>query len=147
MTPEELKPIWRWDYLSFKRRSELPPTSGIYAVCAGKDIYYIGLASNLYNRWRGCKHHRYHVARLVPFSYLRYIEVPEPSLRNCENYLIQKLDPPWNYTPDPIDGYLGALWWHSRGHCHSKKPPIDWVKWFLYLAIGDMAYVCISVYL
>lgn len=147
MNPEELKPIWRWDYLSFRNRTNLPQTPGIYAICVGKDIYYIGLASNLYNRWRGYQHHRYHVARLVPFSYLRYIEVPETSLRDCENYLIKKLDPPWNYTPDPIDGYLGALWWHLRGHNHSKKPPVDFVKVSLYIAIVLMGFVCLKVYL
>lgn len=146
MTPEELKPIWRWDYLAFRQRANLPKAPGIYAICAGKDIYYIGLASNLYNRWRGYQHHRYHVARLVPFSYLRYIEVPETSLRDCENYLIKKLDPPWNYTPDPIDGYWGALWWHLQDHCHTDNPPIDWVKSLMYLMIGVAVALCITVY-
>lgn len=136
MTPKELKPVWRWDYLPFKRRNELPKSPGIYAICAGKDIYYIGLASNLYNRWRGHRHHRYHIARLVPCSYLRFIEVPEPSLRECENYLIKKLDPPWNYTSDPIDGYLGAFIWHLQGHCHTDNPPVNYVKWILYFMLG-----------
>ncbi|MEM8610468.1 MAG: hypothetical protein AAGF93_00505 [Cyanobacteria bacterium P01_H01_bin.105] len=138
MRPQELKPIWRWKHLSFRLRSKLPDAPGLYVICVFNQVYYIGLASSLRNRWKGKKHHRFHVARLVPFSCLRYIEVPEPDLRDCENYLIKKIDPPWNYTPDPIDGYLGALLWHLRGHNHSERPPIDWVEVGLWVAIAGM---------
>lgn len=138
MRPGELKPIWRWRRLPFSRRSRLPDEPGIYAICSLGQVYYIGLASSLLKRWKGDRHHRYHVARWVPFAHLRYIEVPEASLRACENYLIEKVDPPWNYTPDPIDGYLGALLWHLRGHNHAKKPPVDWVEVGLWVAIAGM---------
>ena len=143
MTPQELKPIWRWKRLSFRCRSELPDAPGLYAICVFYQIYYIGLASSLRNRWRGQGHHRFHVARLVPFSCLRYIEVPEPNLRACEKHLIRELDPPWNYTPDPIDGYLGAMIWHLKGHCHSKNPPVDWEEVGLWIAIVGVAIVAI----
>lgn len=131
-----ISPIWRWESISFSRRSKLPDRPGVYAICVLNQIYYIGKAKSLKQRWRGTQHHRYHVAMLVPFSYLRYTTVRQSDLSGCENHLIHEIDPPWNYTPDPIDGWIGALFWHLRGHNHSDSPPLDWVKLGLYFAIG-----------
>ena len=129
-------PIRRWESISFKNRHKLPDKPGIYAICVFGTVYYIGKAKSLKKRWQGHQHHRYHLAKLVPFSYLRYTVLRQKDLRGCENHFIAKIDPPWNYTPDPIDGYWGALLWHLRGHNHSKNPPIDWVKFAICLGIG-----------
>ena len=129
-------PLDRWKSISFTNRHKLPDEPGVYAVCVFGIVYYIGKAKSLKKRWRGTQHHRYHVARLVPFSYLRYTEVRLSEVRKAENSLIHEIDPPWNYTPDPIDGYWGALFWHLRGHNHSENPPVDWIKLALCFGIG-----------
>ncbi|GAB4214786.1 MAG: hypothetical protein OHK0012_13550 [Synechococcales cyanobacterium] len=52
---------WKtWDALSLDERDNLPPQSGIYIVVDDKDnVWYVGQATNLNNRWLGHSHHRF----------------------------------------------------------------------------------------
>ncbi|GAB4218380.1 MAG: hypothetical protein OHK0012_27090 [Synechococcales cyanobacterium] len=52
---------WKtWDALSLDERDNLPPQSGIYIVVDDKDnVWYVGQATYLNNRWLGYSHHRF----------------------------------------------------------------------------------------
>lgn len=133
-----------WKRVSFSNRHTLPDAPGIYAVCVGKTVYYIGKSVSLFNRWRGTTHHRYFIARLTPFAHIRYIEVDKHEITQYEENAIEKIEPPWNKTPEQfIKGWVGAVIWHMDDHNKSSiHPPIDWIKVLMELLIITMVVYC-----
>ncbi len=61
MTSSQSQPEWQqWLNVPLSGRMNLPDVPGIYAVIdAAGEVWYVGKASNLRNRWGGRSHHRY----------------------------------------------------------------------------------------
>ncbi|MBT9317577.1 GIY-YIG nuclease family protein [Leptothoe spongobia] len=92
----------RWASVLLEDRSQLPRKSGVYAVIKYRKIYYIGVSTNLNQRWRGKSHHRFLQAEQLRRPSLRYLLVPKAQARALEKVLISKYSPPWNYSKVPV---------------------------------------------
>lgn len=101
----------RWDSVRLEDRSNLPQTTGVYAVIKRKKIYYIGFSTNLNQRWRGKRHHRFAQADKLGGSRLHYLPLSRDYAQATEKLLITKYRPPWNYSKVPV---ISKVHWLQR---------------------------------
>lgn len=94
---------WKeWQCIPFKERHNLPSTSGIYLIAdANANVWYVGQAINLNNRWLGKGHHRY--AQLSRSNgkrqyYIYWNACPAAELSQMERHYINLFHPPMNGT-------------------------------------------------
>ena len=95
---------------SIANLDRLPSKSGIYyAIDDAGDVRYIGMATDLYQRWNGkgrYRHEKRGVLELIGGVTLKYRLVPEYRLRYEESVEIRKFDPDLNEQhPDPVKHY------------------------------------------
>ena len=102
----------RWSSVLLADRSKLPETPGVYAIIKGRKIYYIGFSTNLNQRWRGKKHHRFAQADALGRPRLHYLPLSKDNARVAEKILITRHSPPWNYTKVPV---VRKVHWVRRG--------------------------------
>ncbi|NEQ51287.1 MAG: GIY-YIG nuclease family protein [Leptolyngbya sp. SIO3F4] len=91
----------RWASVLLADRSKLPRKPGVYAVIKQRKIYYIGMSTNLNQRWCGKSHHRFLQAQNLRYPSLHYVLLPRDEARALEKFLIAKYNPPWNYSKVP----------------------------------------------
>lgn len=101
----------RWASVLLVDRSKLPRKSGVYAVLKQEKIYYIGMSTNLNQRWCGTGHHRFPQAENLRCPSLHYVLLPKDDARALEKILIAKYSPPWNYSKIPV---LRKIQWWRR---------------------------------
>lgn len=84
-----------------KNLSNLPESPGIYFAVDGKDILYIGIASNINARWGG--HHRLPDVKKLPNCRIHYFVVNKNNneLKEIESLLIERYQPKLNGSPMP----------------------------------------------
>ncbi|MEL6939496.1 MAG: hypothetical protein AAFO84_09915 [Cyanobacteria bacterium J06598_1] len=93
-----MKEISRWQSCRLEdRKTDLPRTSGIYAVLNGDRIMYIGRSTNLQRRWSS-GHHRYEQAARLKNPRLAWTVVEKRALNSLENTFIHQYRPAWNGT-------------------------------------------------
>jgi Flp pilus assembly protein TadB len=86
---------------------ELPVGSGVYYVTAFWRLFYVGKARNLRRRWQK-NHQRYNQFKILsPFGRLHFKVMPAHKIDDFEKKEIQRLNPPWNYSPVP--GFYGLI--------------------------------------
>ena len=95
---------------SIANLDRLPSRPGIYyAIDDAGDVRYIGMATDLYQRWNGegrYRHHKRTILELMGGVTLKYRLVPEYRLRYEEAIEIRKFDPDLNEQhPDPVKHY------------------------------------------
>lgn len=103
-----------WRKLPLDERSQLPASSGLYAVLDRHGhAWYIGKSNNLKRRWAGGSHHRYQQAcEEIERPRLAWKAVPESRIHDLETQLIDyykaRGQANWNnttvpdYTPIPF---------------------------------------------
>lgn len=94
-------PILFWPSVPLRDRARLPAKPGLYAVKGRFRVYYVGLSKNIRQRWtaKGQREHdRLRQAVRVPFCRIAYYPMRESAIYKAEKRLINRLNPPWNYT-------------------------------------------------
>lgn len=106
----DIKPLRRWESCRLEdRKTELPKTSGLYAVLNGNKIMYIGRSTNLNKRWSS-GHHRYPQAAQLRNPRIAWVCLSEWKINKAEGYLINQYQPAWNWTKvSKIPAWL-AVW-------------------------------------
>ena len=95
---------------SIANLDRLPSKPGIYyAIDEAGNVRYIGMATDLYQRWNGegrYRHHKRTILELIGGVALKYQLVPEYRLRYEEAIAIAKFNPDLNgQHPDPVKHY------------------------------------------
>ena len=88
--------------LKLLERKHLPECSAIYFVIARSQVLYVGLASNLKQRWQN--HHRYKQLEAVNKKAdvtLYWLACPQPQLQTLERQYIDHYGPTLNQTKLP----------------------------------------------
>ncbi|MEM9150547.1 MAG: hypothetical protein AAGB19_08845 [Cyanobacteria bacterium P01_F01_bin.3] len=90
--------ISRWQSCRLEdRKTELPTSSGIYAVLDKNKVMYIGRSGNLRKRWSS-GHHRYHQAVKLKDPRLAWILLSKREINKVETAFIKQYQPTWNWT-------------------------------------------------
>ena len=90
--------ISRWQSCRLEdRKTELPASSGIYAVLDKNKVMYIGRSGNLRKRWSS-GHHRYHQAAKLKDPRLAWILLSKREINKVETAFIKQYQPAWNWT-------------------------------------------------
>jgi hypothetical protein len=89
-------------FVSLAERGQLPRLPGIYfALDEADTLIYIGLARNLFLRWRGTAHHRYAQLMATGGIRLAYLLIDDESmLATVEVALIKRFAPAMNQRQD-----------------------------------------------
>lgn len=92
-----IKDISRWESCRLEdRKTELPRTSGIYAITEKGKIFYIGRSGDLNKRWRS--HHRYSQAERLKDPRIAWIILDKNKINRAEKVCIEQYRPAWNGT-------------------------------------------------
>ncbi|MEO0769256.1 MAG: GIY-YIG nuclease family protein [Cyanobacteria bacterium J06649_4] len=92
----KVRDIDRWESCRLiDRRTELPKSSGVYAVINANRVMYIGKSINLHRRWSS-GHHRYQQTAKLKHPRIAWLRASEGQIDNIERYFIKQYNPAWN---------------------------------------------------
>ncbi|EKQ70352.1 GIY-YIG domain-containing protein, putative endonuclease [Leptolyngbyaceae cyanobacterium JSC-12] len=77
--------------VAVSNRSNLPEVAGVYFVLGRTEILYIGMSTNIKDRWR--RHHKLEFLVDKRDVHIAWLEASTNGLRELENKLINKYDP------------------------------------------------------
>ncbi len=102
--------------VSLNKRRKLPHEPGIYLLISFWEVAYVGMSTNLFNRWNGY-HHKIEYAQLLPLPRLYYLPLNEWSdkrLKKLEtkikHHYQAKNQAKWNDITVIPKHYIWELW-------------------------------------